>query len=155
MVVAPGTGRWVYLYEEVGSMNRRTLRPDVIVTLILLALLLSVSTVAASTYHRWVPVQPTPEQTEIIITTSGGITAATVRFTFPNSGYRVTWAEQVARNGNNFAVGVAVEAYTGPSLTVITTFEKTYTLGALPPGKYTFSVISRNGVVETQPFTIV
>lgn len=106
-----------------------------------------------ATAQTWQPVS-TGIATEILISTSGGSTYAEVRFTFPNSGYRVTDWGEVARNGNDFSVDTKVERWTGISAQVITTLKHTYVLGALAPGTYSFTVKIYGSVAGREQFSI-
>lgn len=103
--------------------------------------------------QTWEPVS-TGIATEILISTSGGNTSAEVRFTFPNTGYRVTDWGEVTRNGGEFSVDTKVERWTGISGQAITTLKHTYALGALAPGTYSFTVKIYGSVARTEQFSI-
>jgi uncharacterized protein (TIGR03437 family) len=106
-----------------------------------------------ATAQTWEPVSAGID-TAIRIWTSGGNTFAEVRLTFPNTGYRVTDWGEVARNESSFSVDAKVERWTGISGQAITTLAHTYTLGALAPGAYSFTVKLYGAVARTEQFSV-
>ncbi|HEX8844001.1 MAG TPA: hypothetical protein VF791_05130 [Pyrinomonadaceae bacterium] len=89
---------------------------------------------------------------ELRVWTSGGVTYAKARLTFPNTGYRVSDWGQVERVGNNFVADAKVERYTGGSGQMIMFKENTYTLGTLPSGTYTFTFKSYGTTISSKQF---
>lgn len=89
---------------------------------------------------------------EIKVWTSENITYAKVRLTFPNLGYTVSDWGQVVRSGNSFIVDARIEQYTGASGQAIMIKERTYTLGTLAPGTYSFTFKSYGTTINSQQF---
>jgi PGF-pre-PGF domain-containing protein len=106
------------------------------------------------TKEEWVSYVPTPEQTEIEISTEGGVASAKVILTFPNAGYRVTDWGTVRRDGNELSAEAKVERWTGASAQVITALNHTYNLGTLAPGAYKFTFKAWGQTVESKAFEI-
>lgn len=74
---------------------------------------------------------------------------AALSFTFPDSGFRVIYKDEVTKElpekGDSCDMiikggNVQVERYMGPALTVITTRKITYNLGKINPGEYKFII---------------
>ena len=112
-------------------------------------LLFSAPSVSAQT-ETWEPATA-GFATELKVWASAGNTYAKVRLTFPTGGWRVDWG-QVTRTGNNFSADAKVERWTGISTQAITYKENAYSLGALPPGTYTFTFKSYGVAVKSQQF---
>jgi len=106
------------------------------------------------TVAGWVPYVPTAEQTEIEISTIGGVTYAKVTLTFPDTGYRVKDWGTISRTNNDFSVDALVERWTGVSSPTVTQLSHTYELGKLPPDTYTFTFMAWGTIVESEEFTI-
>lgn len=89
---------------------------------------------------------------EIRVWTSENITYAKVRLTFPNLGYSISDWGQITRSGNNLIADARIEQYTGASGQAIMIKERTYTLGTLSPGTYTFTFKSYGTTIKSQQF---
>jgi hypothetical protein len=104
--------------------------------------------------ERWEPASLTNDRVGISIWTTGGNTFTEVELYFPDTGHRVTDWGQVLRAGNELAVDVKAERWTGESEARVTLTEQTYQLGALTPGTY-FLIVKINGSeVKKQQFSI-
>jgi len=113
----------------------------------------------------WVPYQLNENQVSFSVKKDeAGNYIARVLLTFPSSGYRVTYNNEVLEglpvagdpDGATviFKGGYAqVEAYKGPALTVITTKELTYNLGKVNPGTYRF-LFASNGFSKDFLFNV-
>ena len=102
----------------------------------------------------WVPYVPTPEQTDVEISTTSGITYAKVTLTFPDAGYQITDWGTVSRIDNAFSADATVERWTGFSTPVLTVLSHTYELGHLDADTYTFAFMAWGTHVRTEQFTI-
>ncbi|MBN1699936.1 MAG: DUF3160 domain-containing protein [Spirochaetales bacterium] len=102
--------------------------------------------------EKWVRYQVAAEQTDIVAVTGSGGTSVTVTFTFNHGGYRVVeWGETV-QSGSVFKADCDVEMWTGMSTQAMTTTANTYSLGALDPGDYSFTLMCWGEEVETLRF---
>lgn len=106
----------------------------------------------AQVVERWEPFIPAPEAVLIAIRTNGGVTFAFPTIFCYDTPCRAEWGP-VTRNGNDFAIDVKMERWTGQP-TRHNKVEQTYSLGPTPPGSYSFSVYSRGTLVRTQPFNV-
>jgi hypothetical protein len=122
-------------------------------TLAILILLLLASANASAQTEQFVPYQPTAEQTQVRVWTSGQNTFARVTLTFPSSGFRAV-GSGLARQGNNISGEINFERWTGAVLTVITYHEQVFNLGPIgaETGTYTFTFRSRGVPVKSVTF---
>jgi hypothetical protein len=125
------------------------MKPRLLITALFLLLFVALP---ASAAEEWLPYQPTPEETEIHVWTSGSTTLARVKFTFRDCGTRIIDWGSVQRSGNDFSVDIKAERWTGIVCLAITTAEHIYDLGTLSPGAYTFTVKSRGATIESSQF---
>ncbi len=128
------------------------MKPRVLAAFLFLFFASSSASVRAQ-QETFVPITLNAAQTEIHLWTSGaGVTYARVKLTFAHGGFRVTdWGEPT-RNGNNFAVDIKPEQWTGLSTQAIMYLTHVYELGTLPSGSYSFNVNSRGAAVRSEQF---
>jgi hypothetical protein len=104
--------------------------------------------------EKWVRYTPTPDQTEITVSTGSNGTDVEVTLTFSDGGYRVADWGVVVRDTEAFSVDTQVERWTGASIQVITVETHTYNLGVLPGGNYTFTFMCWGNVVKSIEFVV-
>ena len=104
--------------------------------------------------ERWEPASLTADRVGISIWTTAGSSSTKIQLYFPDTGYRVTDWGQAIRAGNEFAVDIKAERWTGDSDPRVTVVEQTYPLGALAPGTY-FLIVKINGSeIRRQQFSV-
>jgi hypothetical protein len=103
--------------------------------------------------EQWEPYVPTDEQTVISMISDDAGTRATVTFTFPDDGYRVTDWGTVQQEIGRLAVNVQVERWTGPSPMVITKLSHEYDFGQITGGPREFAFYAWQQYIESRLFT--
>ncbi|MDX6576289.1 MAG: hypothetical protein QOE96_2242 [Blastocatellia bacterium] len=103
---------------------------------------------------NWQPFIPTPVQTSLEILSCGGRTFAKVKIVFSDTSYRIVDWGQVQKTNNNFLVDIKAEHHNSGAAQVIVSVDKVYDLGVLGPGTYSFTVKSRNVVVQNKSFNV-
>lgn len=96
-----------------------------------------------------------PHRVEMRTWQTNGSTQAYVKMIFPTGGYRVTNNGQVVPSGNSFSVDATVEQSTGAVTQAENSTAVIYDLGALAPGRYSFSFKTSGVAVATKEFDVV
>ena len=107
----------------------------------------------AEIVEHWEPFIPEPASVLIAIRTTGGVTFAFPTIFCYDAPCRATEWGAVVRQGNDFAIDVKMERWTGQP-TKFNRVQQTYSLGPTPPGSYSFTVNSRGVMVRRQPFVV-
>jgi hypothetical protein len=103
--------------------------------------------------EHWEPFIPSSQMVVIPIRTSGGVTFAFPAIACNDTPCRATEWGAVVHNGNDFAVEVKLERWTGQP-TRRNGVQQTYSLGPTPPGSYSFTLNSRGTLLRRQPFIV-
>jgi hypothetical protein len=102
---------------------------------------------------QWTPY--VPSQADVRIVSGLRSTNARVELTFADTGYRVADWGRAVRQGNSFVVAANVERdITGIHSQVLTHDSRTYRLGVLEPGIYSFRFLVHGQLVQHVRFTV-
>ena len=104
--------------------------------------------------EHWEPTTLSADQVYAAIWTQEGITYARANFVFPDAGYAVIDWGQITRSGDDFSIDTKVERSTVRSSAHTNIVDRTFDLGALGAGAYTFTIKMYGSPVRSQPFSI-
>ncbi len=107
----------------------------------------------AQVVERWEPFVPNAQSVVIPIRTNGGVTFAFPIIICGDAPCRVVEWGPVRRSGNDFAIDVRIERWTGQP-TAFNRVTQTYSLGPTPPGSYSFSLFAYGTLARQQPFNV-
>lgn len=102
----------------------------------------------------WEPTTLSADQVYFAIWQQEGLSYVRVNFVFPDDGYSVLDWGQISRVGSDFSIDTKVERRTVPSTARTHIVDRTFQLGTLAPGTYTFTLKMYGTVIKSQQFSV-